>query len=238
MVALPHGEMVHGRFFAEWCRIATWLMRRGDRFVVDVLPQLGHDFPSPHNRCVEQALEHPRWREVDYLVFMEHDHLYPTNVLERVARYQDPVVGAFYCQRVDPYWPVSIVPKPDQWAAEDLWRGEGWERDRMTFCWPSLMEEWLGAGELRQVLALGMGLTAIRADVVEAFGPRPFYHPCGEEAAQGMTFDVLFCREVRRRGWEVMQDFGVELPHLALRQVTSRDHLGAMERMFQERSAA
>lgn len=237
MVCMPHGELIYGRFLDDWLRILRWLWGPGRNLVVDVLPVTGHDFPSPHNRCIERALEHRRWREVDYLVFMEHDHLFPTNVLERVAHYEDPVVGAFYVQRLDPYWPVSIVPKPEHWKDRDMWRGEGWSRDKQTFLWPSLMQEWLAAGELQQVLAMGMGLTAIRRDVVEAFGPRPFYHPSAEDAAQSMTFDVLWCREVRRRGWDVYQDFGVELPHLALLPVTSQDHIAAMERRLVAQAA-
>lgn len=234
MIALPHGELMYGRYFAEWCRVAMWLVKRGGDLVVDILPEVGHGFPDPHNRCVQRAREHRRWREVDYLVFMEHDHVFPTNVLERVASYRDPIVSAFYVQRVDPFWPVSIVPKPEHWEDPAMWRGEGWRRDKQTFLWPSLMNEWLAEGQLHQVLATGMGLTAIRRDVIEAFPNPPFHHPSDDQAAQGMTFDVIFCRNARRLGFDVFQDFGIELPHITPYPVTSKDHMRAMARKLLE----
>lgn len=231
MIAIPHGELMYGRYFAEWTRIAMWLARRGADLVVDIIPETGHGFPDPHNRCVQRAREHKRWRDVDYLVFMEQDHVFPTNVLERVASYEDPIVGAFYCQRLDPFWPVSIVPKPEHWDDPAMWRGEGWARDKQTFAWPSLVREWKRQGDPQQVLALGMGLTAIRRDVLEAFPERPFFHPSGEDDAQGMTFDVIFCRDARRLGFDVYQDFGVELPHITPHPITSEDHERALQRM-------
>jgi hypothetical protein len=237
MVLCPHGELMYGRFFAEWTRIAMWLAKRGGDVVVDIIPEVGHGFPDPHNRCIQRAREHPRWDDVDYAVFMEHDHVFPTNVLERVASYQDPIVGAPYVQRIDPYWPVSIVPKPEHWNDSMMWRGEGWAREKQTFLWPSLLQEWHSAGQLQQVLAVGMGLTAIRRDVVEAFPARPFVHPCGEELAQGMTFDVIFCRDARRRGFDVYQDFGVELPHIMPHPLTFEHHLQAMGRQLEAQLA-
>lgn len=238
MLCTPHGESVYGQFAAELTRIGMWLARRGDRLVVDIIPEVGHGFPDPHNRCVERARAHPRWREVDYVVFMEHDHVFPTNVLERVAHYRDPVVGAFYVQRYWPYWPVSIVPKPEHWSDPAMWRGEGWQRDKQTFLWPTLMHEWLAAGELQQVLALGMGLTAIRRDVLEAFPAQPFHHPSGDQAAQSMTYDVVFCRDVRRLGFDVYQDFGLNLPHITTRPVTEADHMAAMRQMAEDQGVA
>lgn len=233
MILCPHGELMYGRYFAEWTRLAMWLAHHAPGLVVDIIPETGHGFPDPHNRCLQRAREHPRWKDVDYAVFMEHDHVFPTNVLERVARYQDPVVSAFYVQRLEPFWPVSIVPKPEHWEDPRMWRGEGWARHKQTFLWPSLMEEWLAEGQLQQVLATGMGLTAIRRDVVEAFPERPFVHPSGDDAAQSMTFDVIFCRDARRMGFDVYQDFGVELPHITPHPVTSRDHMAAMGRMLE-----
>ena len=227
IILCPHGELLYGRFFAEWTRLAMWVMRHGKDLVVDIICETGHGFPDPHNRCVQRALKRRDWK---YAVVMEQDHVFPSNVLERVAGYEDPVVGAFYCQRLDPFWPVSIVPKPEHWDDPGMWRGEGWAKERQTFLWPTLMREWLAKGELQQVLALGMGLTAIRRDVLEAFPERPFFHPSGEDDAQGMTFDVLFCRDARRLGFDVYQDFGIELPHITPHPITSQDHMAAMHR--------
>lgn len=230
LILMPHGEQLYGRYLAEWTRLAVWVMHRGNGIVLDIIPEVGHGFPDPHNRCVERAREHRLWRQCDYVVIMEHDHIFPTNLLERIANYTDPVVGAFYCQRVDPFWPVSIVPKPEHWDDERIWRGEGWSKEKMTFLWPSLMDEWLKRKELQQVLGMGMGMTAIRRDVLDSWPTRlPFLHPSGEEASEA-TYDVLFCRNARRLGYDVYQDFALELPHIAPHPITSDDHMRAMER--------
>jgi len=70
--------------------------------------------------------------------------------------------------------------------------------------------------------------------VIEAFPERPFVHPCGEEAAQSMTFDVIFCRDARRKGFDVFQDFGFEIPHIMPHPLTSEHHLQAMTRKVLE----
>ena len=188
------------------------------------------------NLIAEQHERIARWfveeTSADYLLLLEQDHRFPRNLLERVANYTEPVVGALYYTRHEPHWPVALVPKPEWFALERAWQGD-WQDVELTPLWPSLEEEYRRGG-LNRVCAIGMGCIAIRRDVLEDWPKdRPYF--CNwYQFGRHWTDDVAFCAQALQLGYGVFVDCDLELPHLGLREVTHATHRAYLERRAAE----
>lgn len=188
------------------------------------------------NLVAEQHELIARWfveeTRADVLLLLEQDHRFPRNLLARVANYTDPIVGALYYTRQPPYWPVALVPKPDHWEGEDVWKGE-WDGIELTPLWPSLEDRYRGQG-LNRVCAVGMGCIAIRRDVLEDWPKGEPYFQNHYEFRRWWTDDVWFCARAAQLGYGVYVDGDLELPHLGLRDVDYRTHRTHLERRAME----
>lgn len=188
------------------------------------------------NLIAEQHERMARWfvedTTADYLLFLEQDHRFPRNLLERVANYTDPIVGALYWTRMEPHWPVALVPKPDYWHTPGAWEGQ-WEGIELTPLWPSLEDEYRKGG-INSVCAVGMGCTAIRRDVLEEWPKDRPYFANHYEFGKHWTDDVWFCAQALQLGRKVYVDCDLEIPHMGLRDVDYRIHRAYLERRAAE----
>jgi hypothetical protein len=216
LVGLALGPDVPSQIALNWLA----LQMPSDR----ILSVEGAYIQQAHNEIVRQAFQRLDW---EILLFLEHDHPLPPNLLERVASYQEDVTGAMYWLRRPPHHCCAMVPKAEHDDAE-TWAGE-WG-GRLEYLGPVRQIAWLQEGKLQRVCAVGMGCTAIHRRVLEAFpaGELPFqtpYQPDGEL----ITDDVHFCKRAAELGFEVWLDCGMPLEHLSRRPVGLHEHLATLE---------
>jgi hypothetical protein len=168
----------------------------------------GQYIQDAHNSMVKAALEIPGW---NYLLFLEHDHVFPSNLLETVAEYTDPVVGALYFNRVynDPQ-PVCYYWNPTRTAIGRLQ--------------PYQVAPLLEKRGLYEVDVVPMGCTAIRRDVFENW-PKdiPWYaSPTSAKNGKAMSDDVYFCRHAQEQGYVIKVDSRIIAKHVGLIDVDER----------------
>ena len=187
------------------------------------------------NLVAEQHERIARWfveeTSAEVLVLLEQDHRFPANLLGRVAEYEDPVVGALYYSRREPYFPVALVPRPplpEHVDSETVWRGD-WSEIELTPLWPSLEDQLRGEPGLHPVCAVGMGCIAIQRQVLEDWPKSEPYFADHYEFDRYWTDDVWFCCRALQLGHGVYLDTGVELPHMGLRDVDHRTHRTHLE---------
>jgi hypothetical protein len=189
------------------------------------------------NLVAEQHERIARWfveeTTADILLLLEQDHRFPPNLLERVANYTDAVVGALYWTRNEPYFPVALVPMPELWESPGVWEGQ-WEGIQLTPLWPSLEDGYREGGQLESVCAVGMGCIAIQREVLEEWPKSEPYFRDHYQFDRWWTDDVWFCCRARQLGHGVYVDCGLELPHMALREVGHRERRAYLERRAME----
>jgi hypothetical protein len=190
----------------------------------------GNLVAEQHERIARWFVEETR---ADYLLLLEQDHRFPRNLLARAANYTDPVVGALYYTRLEPYWPVALVPRPEYAGREEVWQGD-WHDVELTPLWPSLEDEIRAAPGLYPVCAVGFGCVAIRRDVLEDWPKDEPYFANHFEFGKWWTDDVWFCCRALQRGHNVHVDSGLEIPHMGLRDVDYRTHRSHLERRAAE----
>jgi hypothetical protein len=222
LIGIPLLEFMYSRFFSGWLK-----MRLGGSEVIDVSGAYIYD---AHNGIISEALKRPHW---EYLLFLEQDHLYPPNLVERVSNYSEPIIGAPYFLRHPPHPCCVLVPKDE--IAEDprAWVGD-WRYGDARFLKPSEAVDLIRQGKLQRVLGVGMGCTAIRRDVLEGW---PKDEPIFQAPIEGghiFTDDVWFCRRASQLGYAIFADGGLAIPHIGPQLVGLETHLEAIERIARE----
>jgi len=181
----------------------------------------GQYLPDAHNSMVKACLEIPGW---NYLLWMEHDHSYPSNLLELIGEeYTDPVISGLYFNRVieDPQ-PVIYNWNPQRTAIGRLQ--------------PYQMAPILEKRGLYEVDVVPMGCTAIRRDVFENW-PKdiPFYAaPTSPKNGRVMSDDVWFCRHAQDQGYKIKVDSRIIAKHYSLVGVDDRFYVSWIKQLRKE----
>jgi len=180
----------------------------------------GQFLPDAHNTMVKAALEIPGWTR---LVFLEHDHSFPSNMLELMAEYTDPVVGGLYFNR------MVEAPEPIVY----YWNSNRTAIGRLQ---PFQMAPILETRGLYTVDVVPMGCTSIRRDVFENW-PKdvPFFAaPTSSINGKQMSDDVFFCRHAQNQGYEIKVDSRIEAKHWGLIGVDSRYYVSWVKQARKE----
>lgn len=215
MIAIPLGELGYQRF---WQMLMGQLRHLGwhmDQSLV--VSNSGQYLPGSHNKIIAQALKRDDW---DYMLFLEHDHEFPANLLELVGEYTEPIVGGLYFNRVpeDPQ-PVVYRWNPDRTAIRRL---QPWE-----------MYKLFDERRLHEVDVVPMGCTAVRRDVLETWPEEvPWFHAPGANArdTDQMSDDVWFCRHAQDFGWRIYCDSRVIAKHYGLVAFDERYYIAWVNR--------
>jgi hypothetical protein len=134
-------------------------------------------------------------RSEPYLLFLDHDMMYPADLLVHVGSYRAPIVsGTYFIRDLDRPLPVAFA-----------WREDG---ARLRYLIKETYE-WLQESErgLHQVDVVGAGCLAIRRDVLEAMKGDWFQGSIGAE-------DVYFCRRAKELGFPIELDTRLVCRHL------------------------
>lgn len=214
-IGMPLVESMSSRFFESWLETKI-------PFEVPKKVVIGGMIPGAYDMIARWFLEET---DCDVLLTMEQDHRFPANVLERVANYEEPIIGAHYYTRYPPFRSVASVPHPEDWNTPGVWAGN-WSNIRPTPIWPSLDRQWRREGTLNRVLWVGLGCTAIRRDVFEDWPKNEpyFMDDWDPDQARHRSCDVRFCNIAAKLGFPTHLDAGMVLPHMTVQEITAETY--------------
>jgi len=141
------------------------------------------------NKLVERLLE----SDSEWLLFMDDDHVFPGDLLERLLSHDKPVVGSLYLRRQAPFAPLAFSHKED-----GLYQTIN-------------LSELPGEGLLK-VQAVGTAGLLVRREVFEAIGSPWFEY--GKTERWDASEDIIFCEKAFWHGFDIHVDLGAHLGHM------------------------
>lgn len=146
------------------------------------------------NRLAHRAVE----GGYEWLMFIDDDHVFPTNIVNRLLAHDVGIVGSLYLQRQKPFAPIAYMAKTEDEVYVPL---------DLTLCKPD---------ELVEVVACGTGGMLIRAEVFhkmqEAWPKDGDMYPYFEHGRA--SEDLIFCDKARQLGFPVYVDVGCRMGHM------------------------
>lgn len=218
MLCLPLGELGYSFFWQMLTGAVKHIGWHIDNSLV--MTNSGQFLPDAHNTMVKAALEIPGW---NYLGLLEHDHSFPSDLLEVASEYTDPIVGGLYFNR--------MVESPEPIVY--YWNSNRTAIGRLQ---PYQMAPILEKRGLYTVDVVPMGCTFIRRDVFENW-PKdiPFFAaPTSAINGKQMSDDVYFCRHAQNQGYEIKVDTRIEAKHWGLIGVDSRYYVSWVKQARKE----
>ena len=178
--------------------------------------------PNAHNGMVELLLKYRDW---DYLVWIEHDHQFDYHMVERIEQYKEPVVGIRYYTRdaIGSQMMVASFKNPEH--PEDTTPPYG-----ITYLPPSVALRMIWEPGLYEVDFVPHGMTAVRRDVYERL-PRPWY-VAGDR--QEFGDDVYFMAQCRKHGIKVYCDTALYAGHITTVVIDDDWHVRELRRQWLE----
>ena len=130
----------------------------------------------------------------EWLLFLDDDHVFPTDLLTNLLAHEQPIVGSLYLRRQVPFAPLAFSERLSDttYQAIDL---------------SQLPEE----GLLR-VQAVGTSGLLVRREVFEAIETPWFEY--GATERWDASEDIIFCEKAQEKGFPVYVDLGSRLGHM------------------------
>lgn len=166
-----------------------WICLEGLRKPVNTAPawSLTSDRILGRNSCVKQAME----MGAEWLLFLDDDHVFGPNLLERLLGHDKPIVGSLYLQRAAPFAPIAYSHKDE----DDVY-------------WNVKLNEH-EPDALIEVAAVGTGGMLIRSEILHAMEEPWFEHGRASE-------DLIFCDKVYELGLgPIYCDLGARMGHMS-----------------------
>jgi hypothetical protein len=139
------------------------------------------------NKLAQMAIDQGQ----EWLLFLDDDHTFPSDLLTRLLAHNLPIVGALYLQRQMPFLPIAYATKDDD-----------------EKYWPVDLNQH-GENDLLTVRALGTGGMLIRTEILRALEVPWFEHGRASE-------DLIFCDHVYEAGLgPIYCDLGARMGHLS-----------------------
>lgn len=137
-------------------------------------------------------------QKADYVLYLDDDHILPSNVVQRLLAADKDVISAHYIRRQPPFNPVLMEHElPDR-----------------SHTWKLLDPKESG---IVSVAAVGAGCLLIKRKVIEALEPP--YWTLGQINPASWGDDLDFCSRVRKAGFEVHCDLDNPIGHLMIGSV-------------------
>jgi hypothetical protein len=194
-IGLCHRALGFTRPYLELgCTLAA-LEQHAPRMTTHLLDFESSDIATQRNRVVQKAIE----IHADALLFVDDDQLVNPEMVRRLLRHRQPVVGGAIMTRsfTRPHLTAyHLRPKPD---------GSPW----FTSIEPTAIDQ---TNDLIPVDAIGMGLTLLDLSAV-ATVPAPWFRMT-HYAQDAFGEDLFFCQQMKAAGHAVWLDPSVRVPHV------------------------
>lgn len=154
---------------------------------------IGGDWCGARNRLAELTIT----EGYDWLWFMDDDHAFSPQLLEKLLRHDLPLVVPVCLIRVPPFTPVTFVDEVDAANGKYL---------------PAYLPDHPKEG-LIELAGGGCAGMLIRREVLEAIEPPWFKHTHVSE-------DLLFCEAAKEKGYKIYCDLSARLGHITTAVVT------------------
>ena len=153
---------------------------------------VGFSVATNWNIIAKQFLSHPD--NLEWLLLLEDDHLFPANTLMCLLKHNVDIVSALYVQRLIPFAPV-MYDRVDE-------KGKVFYRPLKK-----------GDSGLVAVNVCGGGCCLIRRKVFEAISPPWWFY--GESSyLDACNHDINFCRKARAAGFQPYVDLDLPISHM------------------------
>jgi hypothetical protein len=196
LVCIPLAELGYSAFHCNLSLVHGygWYIWKGK-----VLYHMGGYIHGAHNNLAKEALKLPDW---DRLVWLEHDHEFPADMLFRHAQYTQPIVSAIYVLR-DINSPLPVF--------------YNWDAERANALHPNSaqVKRMLDKRGLYEVDCVPMGCTSVRRDVLEQWpADQPMFNSFTNPRGSTMSDDIWFCRIAQDMGWQPYVDTSLSVKHV------------------------
>lgn len=152
---------------------------------------LSTDVAGARNELVRRALD----RGSEWVLFIDDDHVYPSDLLNRLLSHEKDVVSALYLRRARPFSPLAFT---------------GCENGNQYI---PLELTGLAQQGLLRIHAAGAGGLLIRSHVFEAI-PEPWFE-YGRVGEWHASEDIIMCEKISAAGFEIYVDLEAQLGHLS-----------------------
>jgi len=215
-ILIPSRDMVNMPFAYDLARLtAYWSAKhvpKGGR--LHLFNSMGTLICDQRQNLILEALN----VKADYVLWLDSDHRFPKDMVDRLHSHQQPIVAANYSTRRVPAKPVALA------------------NDRCD----ELVYTTKDSTGLEEVAAIGMGAMLESTEVYKKLG-LPFF-TIGYSQAAGDFFgeDVFHCRKAREAGFKVMVDHDVskEVRHIGSLEFTHEHAEACRDIIESNRSAA
>jgi glycosyltransferase involved in cell wall biosynthesis len=188
-ICTPHTEMVRAR--TVWALLDLVLFTLGNNVSLTLNHRESSMLTMNRNRLVDQSME----KNVDYILFMDSDMIFPKDALLRLLAHKKDIVGCVYRRRSPPFDSMGDITA----TPEDIEKGNLVEAQRLPGGFV-LISSWVFRGL-----------------------PWPWYHErynMKDKAA--LSEDYCFCDLARENGFKLYCDLGLskDLAHIGELHIT------------------
>lgn len=181
-IALPmrgnHPNWLFSKSLITLIKPPEWFTIESRRSVVD----------QSRNKIVETAIQ----RGIDYILFLDDDHTFPSDTFMRLIGHKKDVVGCLCFRRQEPFGPCVFK-----------WQTHPENGNLMVWEMPEI----IGKG-LQKVDAIGFGAVLVKTEVFKRLGPAPWFK--FDEVGE----DLFFCDLCARAGIDIWCDTDLVAPHI------------------------
>lgn len=213
LIAIPSPEQVDAEFaLKNLPLIISYTKQHLPAIDIKLEFKTGTRTDSNRNFLIKEALDN----DIDYILFLDADELYPPNIVEMLLGANKDIVGTCYYKRTPPFSPVVYVDnnKPDK----DL------------FPYTPIDLPFTPKGQILEVSGCGFGGMLVRADVFRMMGDdkwtvygKNFHIP--EELPNKLSHDLMFCETAKKYGYKIYVHTSVIAGHIGRHVVTERDFM-------------
>ena len=207
LICVPHTGFFPYQFVAAWTQLLFHTRQFCDQL----------DFRFVGSSLVyearEQAAEHCLKEGYEWLFFLDSDMDPRPDTIERLLRWDKPIVSAMAFKRMQPYTPCFYPRVEFDGEKVQIQTADDWEEG------------------LAEVEGVGMACCLIRREVLEGT-PKPLFFPMPVLAE-----DLGFCKRTREAGFKVYVDTSLCCGHVGSEVITDR-HYKEYRRLYADRNDA
>jgi GT2 family glycosyltransferase len=151
---------------------------------------LSTDIAGARNSIVRRALDSGS----EWVLFIDDDHVYPSDLLYRLLEHDEDVVGSLYLRRAQPFAPVAFSERGEDGLYQSI----------------DLTE--LPSEGLLKVKAIGASGLLIKCEVFRAIEEPWFEY--GRVGTWDASEDIIFCEKAEQAGFNIYVDLAAQLGHM------------------------